>query len=34
MPITGGIDKEGVVSIYNGTLLSHKKKEIVPFAEM
>ena len=28
------MDKEDVVHIYNGILLSHKKNEIVPFAEM
>ena len=28
-----GMDKEDVVHIYNGILLSHKK-EIVPFAEI
>ena len=26
------MDKEDVVHIYNGTLLSHKKNEILPFA--
>lgn len=26
------MDKEDVVHIYNGTLLSHKKDEIMPFA--
>ena len=26
------MDKEDVVHIYNGILLSHKKKEILPFA--
>jgi len=26
------MDKEDVVPIYNGILLSHKKKEIMPFA--
>ena len=26
------MDKEDVVHIYNGILLSHKKNEIVPFA--
>ena len=25
------MDKEDVVHIYNGTLLSHKKNEIMPF---
>ena len=27
-----GMDKEDVVHIYNGILLSHKKNEIMPFA--
>ena len=27
-----GIDKEGVVHVYNRILLSHKKNEIMPFA--
>ena len=27
-----GMDKEGVVHIYNGMLLSHKRKELMPFA--
>ena len=27
-----GMDKEGVVHIYNGILLSHKKNKIMPFA--
>ena len=27
------MDKEDVVHIYNETLLSHKKNEILPFAE-
>ena len=26
------MDKEDVVNIYNGILLSHKKNEIMPFA--
>ena len=26
------MDEEGVVHIYNGILLSHKKNEIMPFA--
>ena len=26
------MDKESVVHIYNGVLLSHKKNEIMPFA--
>ena len=32
MSIDRGMDKEGVVHIYNGILLSHKKNEIMPFA--
>ena len=28
------MDKEDVVYIYNGILLSHKKNEILPFAAM
>ena len=33
MPINRGMDKEDVVHIYNGILLSHKKKnEVMPFA--
>ena len=33
MPIDRRMDKEDVVHIYNGILLSHKKKnEIMPFA--
>ena len=33
MPIGRGMDKEEVVHIYNGVLLSHEKKnEIMPFA--
>ena len=31
MSINGGIDKE-VVHVYNGTLLSHEKHEIMPSA--
>ena len=27
-----GVDKEDVIHIYNGMLLSHKKKEIMAFA--
>ena len=27
-----GMDKEGMVHIYNGIVLSHKKNEIMPFA--
>ena len=33
MPISGGKNKEYVVYIYSGLLLSHKKNEIMPFAE-
>ena len=32
MSIHGGTDKEDVVHIHNGILLSHKKNEIMPFA--
>ena len=32
MFINRGIDKEDVVHIYSGILLSHKKNEIMPFA--
>ena len=32
MSINSGMDKENVVHIYNGILLSHKKNEITPFA--
>ena len=32
MLISRGLDKEDVVHTYNRILLSHKKKEIVPFA--
>ena len=32
MPIDRRMDKEDVVRIYNGILLSHKKNEIMPFA--
>ena len=32
MSINRAMDKEDVVHIYNGILLSHKKKEIMPFA--
>ena len=32
MSIDRGIDKEDVVHIYNGILLSHKKNEIMPYA--
>jgi len=28
------MDKEGVVHIYSGILLSHEKNEIMPFAAM
>ena len=30
--INRGIEKEGVVHVYNGMLLSHKKDKITPFA--
>ena len=33
MSINRGMDKD-VVHIYNGILLSHKRKEIVPFEEI
>ena len=33
MSIDREMDKEDVVHIYNGILLSHKKNEIMPFAE-
>ena len=32
MSISRGMDKEAVVHIYNGILLSHKKNKIMPFA--
>ena len=32
MSIDRGMDKEDVVHVHNGTLLSHKKNEIMPFA--
>ena len=32
MSIDRGMDKEDVVHIHNGILLSHKKNEIMPFA--
>ena len=32
MFIDRGMDKEDVVQVYNGILLSHKKNEIMPFA--
>ena len=32
MLISRGLDKEEVVHTYNRILLSHKKKEIMPFA--
>ena len=32
MSVDRGVDKEDVVHIYNGILLSHKKNEIMPFA--
>ena len=31
-PIDGRMDKEDVIYLYNGILLSHKKNEIMPFA--
>ena len=34
MSINRGMDKEDVVHIYNGILLSHKKNEIGSFVEM
>ena len=33
MSINRGMDKEDVVLIYKGILLSHKRNEIVPFVE-
>ena len=32
MSIDRGVDKEDVVRIYSGVLLSHKKNEMMPFA--
>ena len=32
MSINGGMDKEGVVHIYNGMLFSHIKNEIIAFS--
>ena len=32
MSIDRGVDKEDVVQIHNGILLSHKRKEIMAFA--
>ena len=32
-PLTDEWNKEGVVDIYNGILLSHKRNEILPLAE-
>ena len=32
MSINRALDKEDVVNIYNGILLSHKKNKIMPFA--
>ena len=32
MSIDRGMNKENVVHIYNGILLSHKRNEIMPFA--
>ena len=34
MSINRGMNKEDVVHIYNGILLSHKKNEIMPFTWM
>ena len=34
MSMNRGMDKEDVVHIYNGILLSHKKNEIGSFVEM
>ena len=34
MSINRGMDKEVVIQIYNGVLLSHKKAEIRSFVEM
>ena len=34
MPIDRRMDKENVVHIYNGILLSHKRNEIGSFVEM
>ena len=34
MSIDRGVDKEDVVQIHNGILLSHKRKEIMAFAAM
>ena len=31
MPISQGLDKENVVYIHHGTLLSHKRNEIMAF---
>ena len=33
MSVGGGTDKEDVVHIYNGVLLSHERERTVPFAE-
>ena len=32
MSINRGLDKEDVIYVYNGILLGHKNKEIIPFA--
>ena len=32
MSIDGGMDKEDVIHVYNGILLSHKKSIVMPFA--
>ena len=34
MSINREMDKEDVVHVYSGILLSHKRNKIVPFAEM
>ena len=31
MSINRGMDKDDVTHVYNGTLLSHKKNEMMPF---
>ena len=33
MSTVRGVDKEDVVYVYNGILLSHKNNEIMPFSE-
>ena len=32
MSINRGMGKEGIIHLYNGLLLSHKKNKIMPFA--